>query len=169
MDGRVSRGLGLAAVLWLSLLPFSVAPAANSGRSQDSPGALSDLCHRGEVTVHPGAPTTADPVSIVVSGWWGSSCPAVTGEPATAEYNITLSITVTDMVTIPPVACLTVVTPWIITRELGALLPGEYAVQADCSAGACWSFQEKVTFQVREPTGTHWQYLPAVLCACTGL
>jgi hypothetical protein len=151
MGRKPGIGFGLAALLLLSLLPCRAAP-----------GSAEDLCHNGGVTVYPTAPTTADMVSLVVSGWWGSSCPAVQCEHDLADYHITLSITVTDLAAIPPVACLDVVTPWTITHELGALLPGEYTVQANCSAGACWSFQEKATFQVRQALGPQRVYLPAV-------
>ena len=168
MDRRLGIGFGVTAVLWLCLLQFSAAPAANLAMPQEPLGTEQDLCYSGEVTVHPAAPTTADTVSIVVSGWWGSSCPVVTCEHSVAGYHITLSITVTDMAAIPPIACLDVVTPWTITQELGALLPGEYTVQADSSAGTCWSFRQKATFGVQAPTGTQRQYLPAVLRACTG-
>jgi hypothetical protein len=86
-----------------------------------------------------------------------------------AWHSITLSITVTELVTTPPIGCLDVVTPWTITQELGTLPAGDYAVQADCSAGPCWSFQARTAFLVREPTEVHWQqYLPAVLRAGTG-
>jgi hypothetical protein len=85
-----------------------------------------------------------------------------------AGYGITFSITVTDRVANPPIACLDVVTPWAITQELGTLPLGLYTVQADCSAGACWSFQAQTTFRVWASTGEYWQYLPVLLRASTG-
>ena len=95
-----------------------------------------------------------------------SSCPAVTYQHLMVGYNITFSITVTDIATDPPVACLDVVTPWAITQEMGTLWPGLYTVQADCGAGPCWSFQAKTTFRVLRPTSVQsYQHLPGVMRA----
>lgn len=163
MERRLCISLALAAVLGLGLLPVSAAPAALPPLPPDPASSQSDLCHRGKITIDPPAPTSIDPVSIVVSGWWGSSCPQTTYAPRRTANTITLSITVTDLIADPPVACLEVVTAWAITHELGTLSPGEYTVQADCSAGACWSFQAWTTFRVWAPTGMYWIYLPALL------
>lgn len=166
MDRRLGIVLGVAAVLWLSVLPLRAGPAANLALSQDMVTSQADLCHRGTITVYPANPSTADPVSIAVSGWWGSSCPTATYQYLMAGYNITFTITVTEMVVTPPVGCLTVVTPWAITQEMGTLLPGLYTVQANCNAGPCWSFQAKTAFHVLRPTAVQWQqYFPAVLRA----
>ena len=160
MERRLCVSLALAAVLGLSLLPISAAHPATPIDRGDSE---SDWCHRGEIRVYPPAPRNIDPVSIVVSGWWGSSCPEPTYELWRTANIINLLITVTDIVADPPVACLDVVTVWAITHELGVMQPGEYTVQADCSAGACWSFQAKRTFRVWAPAGMYWIYLPALL------
>jgi hypothetical protein len=157
-------GFGVAALLWLSLLPLSAAPSADTSLPPECTSNGSDLCHRGQVAAHPPNPSTADPVSIIVSGWWGSSCPAVTYEHSMVGHSITLSMTVTDLVSVPPVGCLDVVTPWTITQEMGILPPGDYTVQAECSAGPCWSFQAKTAFRVWAPAGMFWCYLPSVLC-----
>jgi hypothetical protein len=168
MEKRLCLAFALAALLWLGLLPLSAAPTVNGTMPLDRVSSQTDLCHRGEITVHPPNPSTVDPVSIAVSGWWGSSCPAVTYQHYMITHSITLSITVTDLVAVPPVGCLDVVTPWAITQEMGTLPLGDYTVQADCSAGPCWSFQAKTTFRVWAPTGMYWRYLPAVLRASTG-
>lgn len=168
MGKKLCIGLGLAAALWLSLLPLGIPPPANLAVPQDVLASRADSCHRGTITVYPAIPSSVDPVWIAVSGWWGSSCPEVTYQHLMVGYGITISITVTEMAATPPVACLDVVTPWTITQELGTLLPGLYTVQADCSAGPCWSFQAKTTFRVLRPTAVQWQqYFPAVLRAAT--
>lgn len=164
MGKKLGIGLGLAAVLWLSLLPLSGGTATNLTLPQDVLTSQADSCHNGTITVYPAVPSPVDPVSIVISGWWGSSCPAVTYQHLMAGYNITFSITVTEVAVTPPVACLDVVTPWTITQELGTLVPGLYTVQANCSAGPCWSFEAKTTFRVWRPTAVQWQqYFPTVL------
>jgi hypothetical protein len=165
MDKRLCLAFGLTAVLWIGLLPLGAAPTVNGSMPPDPVSSQTDLCHRGEVTVYPPNPSAVDPVSIVASGWWGSSCPAVTSQHYMIGHSITLSITVTDLVAVPPVACLDVVTPWTITQEIGTLPLGDYTVQADCNAGPCWSFQARTTFRVWAPTGMFWRYLPAVLRA----
>ncbi len=166
MGKQLWIGLGLAAVLWLCVLPLSAGPATNPARPLDVHTSQTDSCHSGTITVHPATPSSIDPVSITVSGWWGSSCPAVTYQHLMVGYNITFSITVTDIAADPPVACLDVVTPWFITQEMGTLWPGLYTVQAGCSAGPCWSFQATTTFRVLRPTAVQCpQYFPALLRA----
>jgi len=163
MGKKLGIVLGLATALWLSLL-LSTGPAADPAIPPGTLTGQADSCHRGTITVYPPAPTTVDPVSISVAGWWGSSCPAVTYQQLMTGYNITFTITVTDLAVTAPVGCLTVVTPWTITQELGLLLPGLYTVQANCNAGPCWSFQAKSALQVFPPTAVQWrQYFPTVL------
>jgi len=168
MGNRIWMAVALAALLLLNLLWFGSAEATNPATPLGVSTTVSPTCPGGGIAIHPPAPTTAEPVSVTISGWWGSSCPAVTCIPETTGFIITLQITVSDIVADRPVACLDVVTPWTITQELGALLPGEYTVHADCDAGSCWSFYEKATFQVRALARTHRQYLPAVCHACPG-
>jgi|GEM_PF-1548058 len=98
----------------------------------------------GMVSIKPANPSDTTPVTVVISGQYGSSCPKVSYRHTIVGYLITIQGTVTDE---PGTRCASVITPWSISVLLGVLPAGTYTLMVDIQGGI-WSVQDTLTFTV---------------------
>ncbi len=128
---QIVQGVALTLLLALLLL----ASPALTTRSQG-----------GSITIVPPFPTTADDISIIVSGQWGTSCPKVIYSYVIVVNTIFIQGSITNAAPV----CLFVITPWSITVKIGKLPAGTYIVNVNIQGGP-WSVVGTKVFQVTGP------------------
>jgi hypothetical protein len=80
-----------------------------------------------DVEVDPHKPTSTDPVTIILSGWWPDSC-----VPDNSAVSVIGKDIYFDAIwDYPPfISCATMITGWTLADVVGPLLPGTYTVYA---------------------------------------
>ncbi len=80
-----------------------------------------------DVEIDPDNPISTDPVTMILSGWWGNSCVPNNSAVSVIGKDIYFDV-IWDY---PPfISCLTMITGWTLADLVGPLPPGTYTVYA---------------------------------------
>ncbi len=110
------------------VLSFASAGAAGS-TGPHLPAALPahGSCGADRVTVEPAAPTYRDPIRVTASGVWCDGC-TPKYRSVRRDGNV-IEVHGHSVGADPGISCITVLTPWSFTAEIGVLPAGETIVQ----------------------------------------
>ena len=80
-----------------------------------------------DVEIDPDKPTSTDPVTIILSGWWSNSCVPNNSAVSVIGKDIYFDV-IWDYP--PDITCLAMISKWTLANLVGPLLPGTYTVYA---------------------------------------